>query len=789
MPLDFSINGYENLFKNALKREINIFCGAGFSVEAEDDTGKKLPIGAELLEELKEQYPVIQFYNTLSRACTKITQTDRATFHSFLKQRFHVNKFSPLYLSLLKLKIKNIYTTNIDDLFFKIYEASPHPFYLNDRSKNGATYKDNYAVHYYPLHGCIRSDDNYVFGAQEIASAFSRRGSEQSWQNLAEDSAKHPILFWGWNFSDTGPIEAMYGNGNRIENNTERWVLLHKADPETIDFLTALKFNIIVGDTMDMLEYISELTSSEEEINTARGTNESSEDILSQYKIPSNNESLPSYPLSTFFLEYTPQWSHIYSCTIPKTICYKKIADAISTGKDVIVIGIRGAGKTTLMMQLLADYETNKPKHYLIAPSNDQAQTYIKLANGRPTILFVDDCFRDTSAVLQFLESNNIQVICFDRDFNYERQFHKIQAHSFEIIEVSEITKEDAQSISNIIPAELKRDGSNNKDFEKDPTILTLLASNLKSVNFKFIDTFYKKDPDAARVFLMISYVHACGTPCSFDMIYSFLGDEKFTWQQMYDIVNRIGKLINEISDNYLSIDVTESVQNYYQCRSRFFAEKIINNIPKGNKLFAEVLFNFAQYVLPYKTCMYDKFKRRAYDADFAYRAFPKIEEGSAYYNLCTVRDNSEYIYQQAALYFSRNKKYKTAFNWIDKARNLAHYNRFSIDGTYAKIYFDANIDANREQTECALSILRNCCANDKRKSIHFSTFAKCCLKFHSKYRDEDSISYIKSALEYLNEGLDDANLSLSNKNKRELNMLRIEIEKQLTTTTSSGGL
>lgn len=31
MKLDFSHDGYENLFRNALEQGINLFCGAGFS--------------------------------------------------------------------------------------------------------------------------------------------------------------------------------------------------------------------------------------------------------------------------------------------------------------------------------------------------------------------------------------------------------------------------------------------------------------------------------------------------------------------------------------------------------------------------------------------------------------------------------------------------------------------------------------------------------------------------------------------------------------------------------------
>ena len=530
-----------------------------------------------------------------------------------------------------------------------------------------------------------------------------------------------------------------------------------------------------------MLQYISSFTSTykDEEYSDFEAS-ELAEESLSLYQIPKNDEALPSYPLSTFFLEYSPRWSHVYSDTIPKTTCYKKIADTISEGSNAIVIGIRGAGKTTLMMQLLVSYKTQKQKHYLVAPSLEQVRTYIKLINGKSTILFVDDCFRDTNAVHQLLITKNIQCICFDRDYNYERQYHKIQGLPFKRVDVSEITKEDAQSISNIIPIELRREGADNKNFDKDPTILTLLASYLKSVNFRFLDSFYRKDADAARVFLMITYVHACGTPCSFDMIYSYLGDDNYTWKQMFDIVSRIGNLVNDISDDLLGLDLTESIQNYYQCRSRFFAEKIINSIPKGSRLLAEVLFDFSKYVQPYKICMYDKFKRRAYDADLACRAFPDIDDGTKYYNICAERDGSEYIYQQAALYYSRNGDYKTAFNWIDKARNLAHYNRFSIDSTYAKIYFDANIKVNREQAERALSILSNCCKNDKRKSIHFSTFAKCCLQFYEEYQDDNNISYIVLAINYINEGLEDTNISLSYNNKLELIRYKKKLEKLL---------
>lgn len=55
----------------------------------------------------------------------------------------------------------------------------------------------------------------------EIASAFSQRDNQNSWKQLSKDSARNPILFWGWNFEDSDPIEAMYGsNGGAVARNS-----------------------------------------------------------------------------------------------------------------------------------------------------------------------------------------------------------------------------------------------------------------------------------------------------------------------------------------------------------------------------------------------------------------------------------------------------------------------------------------------------------------------------------------------------------------------------------------
>lgn len=786
MSLDFSKNGYENLFKQALQNGISLFCGAGFSVAASDRNGQELPTGPALLKELKERFPYIRSYKNLPRACTKLLHTDKGSFYAFLESRFAVEKFSDLYNALLGISIKNVYTTNIDDLFFRIYDNADSTSFLNDRSVRGNDYvsADRSSrinqVNYFALHGCIRDPGEYVFGATEIASAFSNAISKQSWTSLARDAEEHAILFWGWNFEDSGPIEAMYGGKSHVNENIKKWALLYEPEEETIDFLSSLNFNIIIGDTQDMLQYMDDFRKGSSEKAEPLSTGSHLKE-LDEYTYPTES-TVALYPLKSFFCDYTPRWSYVYSRTIPAISFYKKIADLIAARKDVVFTGLRGSGKTTLLMQLIVNIETTRLKHYMLAPTLERVEAYLKCLQNSQSLLFVDDCFRDTDAIIRLLRASNVQVVCCDRDFNFERQYHRIKPYDFETLDITGLTQEDAQAIINCIPMDLKRTQVNTKKIKEDITLPNILASALKAQNYKYMQIFHENDSLAAEIFLMICYVHSCGVPCSFDMVYSYLGDDQYSWENMLEAIQRVGKLIKDCensSDYFGSYDIDYSLQDYYQCRSRFFAEKIIQSVPKGAPLLAKVLSDFVDFVPPFKICAYDKFKRSGYDADLASRAFTSFKEGKEFYEKCVLKDESEYIYQQAAIYFSRMNEYKEAFDWIERARNLAHYNRFSIDSTYASIYFKVNVGIDPAESRQALSILEKCCTDDNRKAIHFSNYAKCVLEYAEKHSDdtENIPDYIERALMFVREGLDTENISLQTKNKWELRELKGKLQ------------
>ena len=675
-----------------------------------------------------------------------------------MSKRFKVGNYSGEYNVLLDINIDNIYTTNIDNLIYEIFKESKNK-YINTTIVEGVPFFQGAAINYSPLHGCVLyPEKGYIFSKTKIASAYTDQ--KDDWNNLRSVISNKPILFWGWSFEDSDAIEALYSGRMNSNNNDEKWILLYNPEEYEIDFYTALGFKIIVGSTLELLKWI-------QRHNIKRNVVEDADDekgfYLKEYSIPQNESQIASYPLVSFFEGDAPRWSYIYSGSLSKTHYYGLVSDYIDKGKDIFVIGIPACGKTTLMMQLLYEYPSNKEKHFLCAPSIQEVNLYLKRLEGKKSILFVDEGFRDYNIVVKLLQQPNVQLVCFDRDYIYESQAYRIRniTNNFEICDITEINDLDARKIIDSIPSEIRN--RETTIFHYDKTIFSILTKNMRRQRFevrfgKMVNEFYHQNPIATELFIMICYVHSCGVPVSFDMIFSYLRDITNDYRKMQQYISEIGKIIIQCGDNsfkFLNVDFDE--QDYYQSRSRYFAELIIRNLPNSIGVLKKVLVTFVKNVPAFKICRFDIFKRNAFSADFAVKAFANVDEGCDYYEKCALIDDTEYIYQQAALYLSKKKKYTLAFKWIERARNFSIFNRFSIDNTHAIIQFNANINVEEDDDgnvegllEQSLKILQNCYTNDRRKVIHVNTFADLTKQFYDRFGYEKSAEYISLACEWL---------------------------------------
>lgn len=766
-------------FEREIFNDLSLFCGAGFSVLSKDTNGDCLPTGPELLNEIKAKFnEVTGNYNKLEAIASALNRgLDRQKFKDFLTERFTVGTDSDCYdkyNSLAALNIKNIFTTNIDNLCDRIFSSSnasnPSIKTINNALQKGISYNVG-MINYYPLHGCVLTkQEDYIFAKRELATAYSQSGLKSGWNEFQNIVADKPILFWGWNFADYDVVHAMYAQD--FQKNMRKWAILftdgtHKPSDDDIEQLEADNFNIIFSNTRDFLLYLDALTASRESPVQTKENVYSSQ--LNDY-LPPKRESLVAMPFDRFFTDYYPDWYHIYHENIVKTHWFKSARDIISEDKNLLLSGIPGCGKTTLLRQLLVEcsenqYNNTKPVHYMEQPSVDDVKRYVTVLNGQSSLLFVDDALRDAYALQKLFNIRNIQVIATTRDYNYERQNYRLPAHRYELRDITLLTEEDVVNIADSIPRNLKNNAwkeITERSVRKnlDLTMVSVFPQVTKGIhNFNFINKFYNEDPDAARVFCLVCYASACRTVVSFDMVYSFLSDSRYNYKEMFDIIHRSGALIigKTVSPNLIS---RHGDMDYYDCRSSFLANKILESTISNRKIFSDVLWDFTEKINISKICKYDLFRQNGYDSKWALRAFcTKVNKeykeneqgkGESYYEMCRLSDDSEYIYQHAALYLAALKQYEKAYDWINRAKNVSRFDRFSIQNTEAQIRFDANYTKHNAEDMLmeSLEIMHASCISDKRGHIHISKFAEYSLKFYDKTNGVDE--YLKSALIYL---------------------------------------
>lgn len=161
---------------------------------------------------------------------------EKDEFKKFLTNRFTVGEYDKLYENITRINVENIFSTNIDDLIFKVWEndnKSQH--YINNTLNLGES-NDNLAINYFPVHGCgLNPDIEYIFSNIKIASAYTSQNG--SWESLKLTVSSAPILFWGWSFNDSDIIEANYSNrGKMVEDNTRKWIVLYNPEEFEIEF-------------------------------------------------------------------------------------------------------------------------------------------------------------------------------------------------------------------------------------------------------------------------------------------------------------------------------------------------------------------------------------------------------------------------------------------------------------------------------------------------------------------------------------------------------------------------
>ena len=443
---------HQHLFENEIKKGINLFLGAGFSILATNKRGLNLPVGNSLNDLVKEKFNMDKSSLNLSQISTILANSKKQEFYSFLREVFTVSDFDKGYFNVDKLNPKNIYTTNIDDLIYKIYEGNEEK-YINDVTYHGEIFED-LAINFSALHGNVRYPDDreMIFDVSSISNAYS--SNLRIWNQLALDFEKRITLFWGYSLQDTAVIQSLTSSNTNPNFHKEKWIIVKDNDSHFIEYLNALGFNIIISDTKSFLNYLNELKI--EKISRKEKIDEEIKYLFGKNIIPKSNKNLPVRPILDFFSGNPPTWYDIFSNQIHKTSHFSKIKDFIYSNKNLIIQGAPVSGKTTLIMQVAIelDYEIKLIFENL---QYNKAQLLAKVIKDRKAVIFIDN-FSDSIESFNYLSDfKNIKLIGIERTHNFSAISHLIKTEFYNICNVTELTENDLQGIFNHLPIENRK--------------------------------------------------------------------------------------------------------------------------------------------------------------------------------------------------------------------------------------------------------------------------------------------------------------------------------------------
>lgn len=104
----------ENLFAQKIVSGINLFTGAGFSV-LPSPSGDKLPTGKEFCEEVITKFNLQDI--SADKGLSYISEfCPDQEYQDFLRERFTVHSYNPLYDQINKINMRTYVTTNIDNI-------------------------------------------------------------------------------------------------------------------------------------------------------------------------------------------------------------------------------------------------------------------------------------------------------------------------------------------------------------------------------------------------------------------------------------------------------------------------------------------------------------------------------------------------------------------------------------------------------------------------------------------------------------------------------------------------
>lgn len=762
---------HKNLFKMKLQTGISLFTGAGFSTLA-SPSNYRLPTGTELSDEIITHFslPDLSKENGLeyiSEFCPK------NEYQEYLRKRFTVKDYNPLYNAINRIKLKALITTNIDNIL-RLAINSERRYYLKSIREYGAATNDPNELVFIPLHGDVTDySSKLFFGKFDLSNVdLINRDLFAQMQGVLSNSA---VLFWGYSFNDAGVLRIV---NNLIEKNSSSiWVQVLPTDKTNKKLFKEKGCHIIEADTESLLQWIKNNGSYVE----SSYESPIEDPALNKYLIPSILQ-IPVIPAKDYYQQGATEWYPIITGVPYERSLVSEVEDLVLDCKNVIISGCRFSGKTTMLMQLAKKVDC-KNKFYVDGITKEEADFLVKKTDGKETWFFFNNCCRDIEAFLVFAKSSNVKIIGTSDDYLLETVKHMLSQNiSYKIVNCSEISESEARKMYEGIPNGLRKKRFTYKSQKNEKyTMFEFVSKNIeKAYTQQYILTILKgiksQNEELFKIIAIASYLSQFGSAISYQNVAHLLDIN--VYPEAFKMVKQAEVYLRTYN---FSINIESEKQDFYILRSKIFnlcAWNIL--IEKYRDEFGYLIKWFTTKESSYAVFRYDIFQRKALDAALFKKVF-SYDDAMEIYNYLYEKEHNPYILQQKALCQSLFGYHANAFSNIDKALNLWP-NNFSFKNSQAIILFESNhsnhCDDSIEYMKQAMTILDQCYNNDKRKLYHAQKYAEFSLILSNDYKVDD---YLKTAINWLNEMTGN-----DNSDSRRTRKLKEELSNKLATVQNS---
>jgi len=763
-----------NTFKSALKTGINIFTGAGFSTLINTD-GTGLPTSNELAEEIAKKFSIPFYKDDINKTFDIASTKYGSELQSHLRRRFNVKTCNDKYYALNKINIRAYFTTNYDNIPFLIMERNEH-----HRLKNLNDGKDKgqfVTIPYIALHGSVLSDDSedqLTMGNLSISNVRTERGDFFNFLNNKMNEC--PTLFWGYKLKDDSVKSVVLSKIKNDEGVRRKiWITFRDKDDPDIGYYRSLGCNIICGDTECILDWINN-----EIIDEKRKTADGNimeivmaDNYLKKHLIPKKEEAL-SVTREDYYSRGLTEWLPIYSDDPIIRNHVSEVINEANGGYDVIIVGERFSGKSTILMQVARIAEC-PCKLYFDTLNAEETDYIIRKIGKHETWIFIENCTDDARVFVMLSAVENIHVIATANDRSFDSAKHLFKESVYRSVFITELTHDEAKEIYNKIPISIRSDrftyksdynsSMSSEDYNKNALgsysdekfmMLEMLKNIKGSMGERrvgeILNYVFKEDPQSIELLALTTYLSWRGSALSTDVLMAYFGYKK---PEEVDLaIKKIDNLLSLLDIRYSIIERDLYDQDYFILRSGLFlvgAHKIFERENKQylhfHEIYASTVKRFVLEVAPIHIFNYRVFKRSAFDGRLFFNLFGNSAD--ELYEFLDKYKTNPYIFQQWALYCAEKGSYKEAFILIEKALKLAP-NNFSMQNSKATIMFNSSKENDSpialQKMIDAMVILERCHKSDRRKNYHAESYANFALELDGRGES----SYLQIAYDWI---------------------------------------